>query len=155
MLAWSAHQSLLRKWCRHGTLLSISSRTITLYGREFSLNIHDIRRMTVIGTYSTKFLYCVCWCCLKHWCLINQHSIGSIRNVLIWSHAPSSKLTSKMDFCSSHVIFGKVCMYFHTWEANWQCFHETEIKCTSLISAISASGDWRKGGSYWTYQRIH
>ena len=38
-----------------GTSLSISNNTITLFRREFSLNI---RRMTVFGTYSSK-LYTV------------------------------------------------------------------------------------------------
>ena len=52
VLAWSAHQSLVRKWCSLGTSLSISNNTITLYRREFSLSIHDIRRISVIGKYS-------------------------------------------------------------------------------------------------------
>ena len=28
-------------------------------------------------------------------------------------------------------------MYFHTCEGNQQCFHETEMQCTSLVSAIT------------------
>ena len=51
VLSWSAHPSLVRKCCRLRTSLSISNNTITLYRREFLLNI---RRMTVIGTYSSK-----------------------------------------------------------------------------------------------------
>ena len=61
VLSWSAHPSLVRKCCSLRTLLSISNNTITLYRREFSLNI---RGMTVIGTYSSKLdtvLYILCW----------------------------------------------------------------------------------------------
>ena len=51
-LRFSAHPSL--KCCSFGTspLIIISNNTVTLYGRELLLNI---RRMTVIGTYSSDF----------------------------------------------------------------------------------------------------
>ena len=61
VLSWSAHPSLVRKCCSLRTSLSISNNTITLYRREFSLNI---RGMTVIGTYSSKLdtvLFILCW----------------------------------------------------------------------------------------------
>ena len=55
VLSWSAYPSLVRQYCSFRTSLSISLTTpshfIDTDRREFSLNI---RRMTVIGTYSLK-----------------------------------------------------------------------------------------------------
>ena len=82
-------------------------------------------------------VYNVCCCCVNHCIPINQNSIDMLRNVLIWSHAPSYRLATKMDLCLSHVSLGKACMYCQTWKANRQCFHDTEMQCTSLISAIT------------------
>ena len=117
-LAWSAHPSLVRKCCSLDTSLSISNNTITLYRREFSLNK---TKMTVIGTYSSRLYTCiyrrlrakrsyltlvrVADRILQLWgdniLYVGVAWIDSLRNVLRWSHAPSSKLATKMDFCSS------------------------------------------------------
>ena len=50
-LPFSAHPSLECSSFSTSLLISISNNTITLYGRELSLNK---RRMTVIGTYLSK-----------------------------------------------------------------------------------------------------
>ena len=50
-----------------------------------------------------------------------------------------------MNFCSSHVSLGKVC------RLNRQCFHETEMQCTSVISAITHCF---AGKFYHTYWRL-
>ena len=71
--------------------------------REWQLLVHIHRNYIHV--------YTVCWCCVNHRSPINQHSIDLLRNVLRRSHAPSSKLAIKMDFCSSHVSLGKLCMY--------------------------------------------
>ena len=117
VLAWTAHPSMVTKCCSLGTSFGISNNTII-----------EIIYMTV---------YIVCWCRMNHCIPINKHSIDSLRNVLRWSHAPSSKLVTEMDFCSYHVSLGKVCMYFHTWKAYRRSFHENEMQCTSLTSAIT------------------
>ena len=57
-------------------LALLSDNTITLYGRKHS-NCSPV----------------------------NQHSIDSLRNVLRWSHAPWSKLATKMEFRLSHSTF--------------------------------------------------
>ena len=153
MLAWSAHLSLVRNCCSLGTSLSISNNTITLYRRELSLNT---RRMTVIGAYSSKLytVYIACWFCVNHCSSINQHSIDSLRQVLRWSHAPLSKLANKMDFCSFHVSLAKICVYFHTWEANRQCFHKTEMQCTSFKSAVTHCLSGKLYHTFWRLEEL-
>ena len=54
VLAWSAHPSLVRKCCGLGTSLNISSSTISL----------NRRRITVIGTYSSKLHVYKCMYCM-------------------------------------------------------------------------------------------
>ena len=124
-LPFSAHPSLECSSCRTSLLISISNSTITLYGRELSL---DKRRVTVIGTYLSK-LY------ILHFGVastiasqsVNQYSLDSLRNVLRWSHVSSSKLATKLDLCPSNVSHENVCMYFHTWKAYW---HEPDKQCS-------------------------